>query len=92
MGSDVLQEAEVIVATKSECIAAMSSGDSSPITDDMICAIGNGTDACQVKQPQLSYAIKTLLVLGFGCLSISHYGISELAKVPPISGSDKLKS
>ena len=87
----MLQEAEVIVANKSECVEAATPSNLS-ITDDMLCASGNGTDGCQVKQPQLSYAIMTRLMLGFGCLSISLYGISELAKVPPISGSDKLKS
>ena len=46
--SDVLKEAEVTVVSKYLCIGTMLYELGEVITDDMICAAGNGTDACQV--------------------------------------------
>ena len=47
--SDVLQEAEVTVVSKYLCLGTMLYELGEVITDDMICAAGNGTDSCQVK-------------------------------------------
>ena len=47
--SDVLQEAEVTVVSKYLCLGTMLYELNEIITDDMICAAGNGTDSCQVK-------------------------------------------
>ena len=45
----MLQEAEVTVVSKYLCLGTMLYELGEVITDDMICAAGNGTDSCQVK-------------------------------------------
>ena len=45
----MLQEAEVTVVSKYLCLGTMLYELNEIITDDMICAAGNGTDSCQVK-------------------------------------------
>ena len=45
----MLQEAEVTVVSKYLCLGTMLYELGELITDDMICAAGNGTDSCQVK-------------------------------------------
>ena len=47
--ADVLQEAEVTVASKYLCMGTMLYEEGEIITDDMLCAAGHRTDACQVK-------------------------------------------
>ena len=45
----MLQEAEVTVAPKYLCMDTMLYEEGEIITDDMLCAAGHRTDACQVK-------------------------------------------
>ena len=55
----MLQEAEVTIVSKYLCIGTMLYELGEIITDDMICAAGNGTDACQVNTVKLGAEIRS---------------------------------
>jgi len=80
--ADVLQEAEVTVASKYLCMGTMLYEEGEIITDDMLCAAGHRTDACQgdsggplTYKSGLQHVLIGDVSWGVGCAKKGLYGV-----------------